>query len=148
MEKAVKFLLEWAEGHVRHRDVIAKNIQAVETKDDRLVVKHKDKTVEYFVAISLDDIGFDSIDKEKEVAIATFNTKKNFDFLISKWNQLIEIKGLTIFFVNPLSQLEIKWIIKPYFHNKICDNASLKAGLSAMFETVEKLSDVKNVDAW
>ncbi len=145
MEKAVKFLLEWAEGHFRHRDVMTKSIETVETKEDKIVVKHKDKTIECFVAISLEDININSMDKEAAVAIATFNTKKNFDFLISKWNELVDIKGLTIFFVNPLSQLDTKWIIKPFFHNKICDTASLKTGLSSMFETVETLRNSDRV---
>ena len=76
------------------------------------------------------------------------NSKENLDFLMNKWNKLIKFDKLTIFFVNPFSELEKKWFISPYVHNKICDKDSLKLGLKTMFETVESITEkeiIKNI---
>ena len=52
----------------------------------------------------------------------------------------MKIKYLVVYFVNPFSKIEKKWIIYPSTHNRISDEASLKPGLRAMFDTVEAIS--------
>jgi len=41
--------------------------------------------------------------------------------------------------VNPFSSSDKVWTICPYIHDKICDAASLQAGLEAMAEMVETI---------
>jgi hypothetical protein len=61
--------------------------------------------------------------------------------LVDNWDKLIKFPSLTLYFVNPFSKLDKKWLINPYVHSKICDDKSLKTGLKSMFEMVTPLSD-------
>ncbi|OGM01956.1 hypothetical protein A3K72_00115 [Candidatus Woesearchaeota archaeon RBG_13_36_6] len=131
-------ILEWVEHYVRHRDMIFGRIENIVKQQDSLIVKYKDGSSEnflYFLDLDLVDIaGVKTL-----TTIVTLNAKHNLDVLIKKWKPFSEIKDLKIIFINPDSELEKKWIIKPYVHNRICDEKSLKQGLQAMFETVESI---------
>ena len=74
---------------------------------------------------------------DKTVFIITLNTKDNLSKIIENWSNLIEHQNLCIYFVNPASQLETKWVVCPYTHNKITEKASLKSGLETLFSMVE-----------
>ena len=78
-------------------------------------------------------------DEERYFGLVVFNTMKNFDVLIKNWDRFILFKHLCIYFVNPFSQLDKRWIIYPYIHNNICEKNALEKGLRAMFEMVEPL---------
>lgn len=138
-EKRAEVVLEWAEHYLKHRDLILRNIDSLEIKDDRISVKYKDGTSEQLIAFpDLDELTLDDI--KENTTIVTFNTKKNFKVLIDKWKSFSEVKELKLIFFNPDSETERRWIIKPYIHNRFCDEKSLKQGLSAMFNTVETIA--------
>jgi hypothetical protein len=112
-------------------------------------VKFKDKEQFVIAAPSLDDInGLLSKLKNKDgnYSIVTFNNRNNFKELLNNWDKLVEFRLLNIFFVNPFSNLDKRWIIYPHTHNKICDKESLEKGLKTMFDMVEPLSEesIKN----
>lgn len=132
-------ILEWAEHYVRHCDMISGRIDKIEKQQNKLIVSNKDGSVEQILPCpDLDLVEIAGI--KSLTTIVTLNTKHNLDALIKKWKPFSEIKDLKIIFFNPDSELEKRWIIKPYIHNKVCDDKSLKQGLKAMFETVEALA--------
>lgn len=138
-EKRAEVVLEWAEHYLRHRDLILRTINSLESKDNRIIVKYKDGSSEQLIAFpDLEKLTLNNI--KENITIVTFNTKENFKVLIDKWKSFAEIKELKLIFFNSESETEKRWIIKPYIHNRICDEKSLKQGLSAMFETVETLA--------
>jgi len=147
-EVIVKFLREWAVSYVKHRDILTKNIINIKEEQNKVIVKFKDKEQIFLIRPTADDSVIQGINKDKNIGIVMLNSKENLDFLMNKWNKLIKFDKLTIFFVNPFSELEKKWFISPYVHNKICDKDSLKLGLKTMFETVESITEkgiIKNI---
>ena len=68
------------------------------------------------------------------------NSSENFSFLTKNWDKFTDLKKLAVYFVNPFSKTEKKWIIHPYTHSKITEKSSLKQGLKSMFDTVETTS--------
>jgi len=142
-EEIIRFLREWAVSYVKHRDMIAKNIVDIKEEQDRIVIEFKDKEQIFLIRPIADDSIIQKINKDKNICVVMLNSKENLDFLMNKWNKLIKFDKLTIFFVNPFSELEKKWFISPYVHNKICNENSLKLGLKTMFETVEKITEKK-----
>ena len=151
IEKAKEFLIDWAVNHFKQRDIMSRSIESIEKNKDGfdVYVKFKDKEQFVIVAPIIDDIdGMLSKFKDKEgnYSIITFNGRRNFKEIVNNWNKLIDFRLLSIFFVNPFSSLDKRWIIYPHTHDKICDKDSLEKGLKAMFDMVEPLSeeDVKN----
>ncbi|MFH1398631.1 MAG: hypothetical protein ABIG95_00795 [Candidatus Woesearchaeota archaeon] len=129
-------LLEWASIYIKHRDLVLRRIKDIQVKPDQLIVAYKDDTVEIVLA----DPSMQNCQPVKEkTTFITINTKPNLAILFQNWKTYSQIKELTIIFINPNSELDTKWIIRPYIHSRICDEASLKTGLKAMFETVEAL---------
>src|SRR3990167_6163926 len=126
-------LNEWALNYVKSRDAHFRNIVDIRQDKDNFLVRFKDKEVLYLAEPVLKAEG---LDKDKNYVITSANTNENFDLLIRRWNDLSRIRGLVVYFVNPHSSTETKWIINPYVHSKICDDASLKTGIRAIFETV------------
>ena len=137
----VRFLREWAVSYLKHRDMIAKNIVNIKEEQDRVIVKLKDKEQVFLIRPTADDSVVQEINKDKNIGIVMLNSKENLDFLIKNWSKLIKFEKLTIFFTNPFSELEKKWFVSPYIHNKICDKDSLNLGLKTMFETVETITE-------
>ncbi len=137
----VKFIREWAVGYVKHRDMIAKNIVNIKEGPDKVVVEFKDKEQVFLIRPTAGDSIIKEINKDKNIGIVMLNSKENLDFLIKNWSKLIKFEKLTIFFINPFSELDTKWFISPYVHDRICDKDSLKLGLKTMFETVEPITE-------
>jgi len=144
MDKVHDFLVEWAERFVRNKDILEKRIESIEKKVSGFdfVVRYGDKEQFFIVNQKINDLSFlDSFEKDKNMCIVTLNDKSNLDIVLRNWKKLSEYKFLSIIFVNPFSQLDKKWIIHPYTHNKICDKNSLELGLKAMFEVVEPIKE-------
>ncbi|MBS3098379.1 hypothetical protein J4209_06315 [Candidatus Woesearchaeota archaeon] len=81
------------------------------------------------------------MDVEKHISLVIFNSKNNFNAVVDNWKKFINFKYFNIYFVNPFSQLDKKWIIYPHTHNRICEESSLKLGLKSMFEMVEPIGE-------
>lgn len=139
MDKFYAFLLDWAINYIKNRDLLTKNIENIEKNKNGFNVNFKDKKQYFIVKPFIDNVGeiINKINKEEHFSLVVFNTKKNFEAVADNWDILIEFENLSIYFANPFSKLDRKWIIYPYTHHQIGDSASLERGLRTMFETVE-----------
>ena len=134
-----KTIIEWGENYLRNKDIVLNRIKDMKVEKGRIVITNKDESHE--TAISLPELSKMEASSVKEPTIfITLNKKENLKFLGDNWKAIAAVKEISIIFINPDSQLETKWIIRPYVHNKICDDSSLKTGLKAMFETVEEIA--------
>ena len=149
--------------YLKNRDAIAKKIETIEKNKNGfdVFVKFKDslkseisnsyessirKKEQYFIAMPfINNIGsvLAKIKKDMHFGLVVFNTKENFKIAMDNWKKLINFEHLSIYFVNPFSQMDKKWVIYPYTHHKICDENSLELGLKTMFEMVEPISEEK-----
>lgn len=136
--KITGFLLEWAENYFRSRDAFHKKIISIENKDNYLLITSKDKKEKIFAISDLDS--FKELGIRENTSIITINNRKNVEFLYDNWDKLTDFSSLRIYFINPISTTEKKWVINPHIHSKVCDKDTLKAGLMAMFETVDPLT--------
>jgi hypothetical protein len=132
-----KYLIEWGEHYFRSRDSFHKNIVSMSHKKGILEIEFKDRKEKVMVA---PDLGRLTEQLGEGISIITLNNRKNVECLYTGWSRFSKVKGLKIYFINPLSTTEKKWIVNPSVHSKICDEASLKTGLMAMFETVEPIT--------
>src|SRR3989338_4977379 len=145
MDKLHSFLVEWTINYVKNRDVIDRNIENIEEGKEGfdIVVRFKDKTQFFIVMPFIKDIEevIKKLDVEKHISLVIFNSKNNFNAVVDNWKKFINFKYFNIYFVNPFSQLDKKWIIYPHTHNRICEESSLKLVLKSMFEMVEPIGE-------
>lgn len=136
MQPKVK-LKEWIKEFIKHKDIFTHSIVEIKDINEDFLVKYKDKEIFFYVSNDL-SVAIRRM-QNSIISIATLNTKENFNILIQNWHTLAQNETLTIYFVNPKSTTDKKWIIRPAIHNKIADEDTLKIGLEAMFNTVEKV---------
>jgi hypothetical protein len=136
--------LDWVISFLKNKDLIHRKIIDVSTQgqpyDARIT--YKDKTQVVMVLPTLDD--FEALKQrlnDSHILIAALNNKDNLSFLLSHWKELVSFKNLCMYFINPFSTIDKKWIIFPYTHNRICDESSLRQGLTSLFEGVEAVSE-------
>jgi len=138
-------LADWIITYLKNRDLMFRKIESVEQNKDGFdfYIKFKDKEQFFLVMPLLQDIPniLSKFNSENHFGLVVFNTHENFDLLIKEWEKFAGIKNLSIYFINPFSNLDKKWIIHPYTHNNICEKNALKKGLKSMFEMVEPLTD-------
>ncbi len=140
--KIRSFLTKWIVDYVKNRDIIEKKIESIEDKENIVHVKYKDREQFILVIPYLENFDFlEKFEKQNYYMVVVLNTKENLDQLIKNWARLIGFKFLSVFFVNPWSSLDKKWIIYPYTHNNIADTSSLSTGLKSMFEMVEPVTE-------
>ena len=139
------FLADWAIKFIKNKDIIAKKIEQIENRKDGfdLYVKYKDKEQYVIIAPKIIDMGsiIQRLNNDFYFSIVTLNSKGNFEIILKSWSKLINFKFLSLIFVNPFSELDKKWIVFPYIHNRICDESSLESGLKAMFNMVEPIEE-------
>lgn len=139
-----QYLLEWMINYLKNKDIFVNKIVNIETDKGGFdaVITYKEKIQYLLVVPVLDDMPelFEKLD-DNSIMIITLNSKGNLYNLQNNWDKLSKFKNLVFYFVNPFSNLEKKWMIYPYTHNRICDPKSLKQGLNSIFETVEEISE-------
>ena len=141
MHDVNSYLIDWAIRFLENRDVIRKNILSVKKKSDGFdfIVHYKDN-IKYFIVSQILEINlFKRIKKEDNTGIFTLNNKDNIRFVVNKWRELSGMQFLSIYFINPFSNLDKVWIIQPYVHDNVCDKSSLELGLKSMSEMVETI---------
>ena len=134
MDAVAAYLKDWLITYLKNR-----NIEKIEEKGETVLVQYKDRDVTFYVRPFIKDFA-EFAHQKKGTAIVVFNAKENLDAVFSSWKGIKENKLITIYFVNPLSTLETKWILAPYTHDRVSDVATLKQGLKSMFEMVEPLT--------
>ena len=145
MGKIYDFLVEWTINYVNNRDIISRKIEHIEKNKEGydILVKFKDKEQFFIVKPFIKDINeiTEKLANEKNISLIMFNSLKNFGIISNNWKKFTELKNFSIYFVNPFSQLDKKWIIYPYTHERISDSNSLEKGLKSMFEMVEPITE-------
>ena len=144
MTDPVKYLSDWMMRYLKNRDLVFKKISGIEQKDDLLIIKEKSGSeITYYIEPFIKDAALilKRLAKDKSVGLVLFNTKENFDFVVKSWKSLVKIKSLSIYFINPFSKLDKKWILFPRTHAMVADEESLELGLKTMFETVDLTSE-------
>lgn len=139
------FLVDWTISFIKNKDITSKKIEKIENGKSGfdLYVKYRDREQYFIIAqriIEIDSI-IQKLNNSSYFSIVTLNSKENFEIILRNWSKLINFKFLNIIFVNPFSEMDKRWIIFPYTHQKISDESSLKNGLKAMFEMVEPIEE-------
>ena len=146
MDKMHSYLLDWAINLIKNQDILTKKINEIKRNENEFdfSVKYKDENETFFIVkTSIEHIDelLEKVDKNLHFHIITLNNKDNLDIVINNWKKLIEYKFLSVYFINPFSQLDKKWIICPHTHHKICDESSLELGLKSMFDMVKQINE-------
>jgi len=147
--KEVQYLVDWFSRYLRNRDIYFKKIKDIQQKGNQILVQEKERFVTYYVLGFGDDIQnlVASFKEGEYYGLIFYNTEANFTQLVNHWPNLITHRHLIVYFVNPFSKLEKKWMVHPQTHDRISDTSSLKSGLRTMFEMVEttSLEEVKKI---
>lgn len=134
------FLVDWAIRFLESKDTIRKSIVNIKKKDSSaLIVSYKDKTKYFIVKPILEDGIIDKIKDNEHVGIVTLNNDINVRFIVKNWEKFSSLKFLSIYFINPFSDIDKAWILSPFVHDKICDKDSLEIGLKSMSEMVDSI---------
>ena len=138
---ALKSLTEWFEIYIKHRDLILKKLVSIDIKENHLNITFKDKVQDCFVYLNAKNIDFEELKKYKNPCLVLLNSEGNFSHILTEWSKCITIPHLCIYFVNPFSELDKKWIVFPYTHHQISEEESLAKGLRALHESVEAIDE-------
>jgi len=137
MDKFEEFLTEWMVLYLRNRNLITRNLLDLKCANNLITAKFKDKEQLFIIKPFVENFKFV---EEQHLGIVMFNTEDNFRAFLQHWDELAKYKNLSIYFVNPFSQPDKRWVIFPYTHKKVCDDGSVKLGLRSIFETVQPIT--------
>jgi hypothetical protein len=142
---AKEYLVEWTVDFLKNRDIMLRKIEGVQKDKDGydVYVKYKDKEQNIVVMPEVEDADalLSRFNENGHFGLVLLNTQDNFHFLIKNWERLVKFRNLCVYFINPFSSLDKRWIIYPYTHNNICESGSLEKGLKSMFDMVEPLKE-------
>ncbi|MBT5023403.1 hypothetical protein HOK51_10945 [Candidatus Woesearchaeota archaeon] len=145
---ARKYLVQWLIRYLQNRDLMLKRIKKIEEQGEQVIVEQTDKTTCYYIepfsSEFIESIQKLESDEFSNKALVVYNTKENFKELLKHWDRLIEIKNLIIFFANPFSRLDKKWMVFPKTHHMI-SGGEIKEGLNSLFLTVEETT-IKEIE--
>jgi hypothetical protein len=139
-----KCLEDWITNFLKNKDIIKREIQNIEKQEGKIIITYTTKKQICLIVPFIENFGFilkEISNKEYYFSLIVFNTQENFDIIVSNWNKLTDKPKLSIYFVNPFSKTDKKWIIFPCTHNLISDKSALKVGLLSLFNTVEVLTE-------
>jgi hypothetical protein len=146
MGDAKALLKQWMLQFIKSRDAFFKRIAFIENpvQNADFMVTHKDGRQHFYIILpSLENVqqALAPFRYEQHIAIVTLNNRQNRQKLTELWNFLVQFKLLTIYFVNPFSNGEKKWVLMPHMHAKVCDDASLTTGFNSLSELVGDISE-------
>ena len=136
--KEYQELKEWLVLFLQHKDIFQKKIVKIEEKEGFVIAEYKDHTHYFAIIPKITTFNFLDSYKDKHLSIIVYNTKDNLKSLISEWSKLADFSMLSVYFVNPHSNTDKKWIIYPFTHHRISEHGALKLGLQTLFESVEE----------
>ncbi len=139
MPEAKQVLTNWIVEYVKSRDVMTKQITSIkqDASEADVVIEGTLKSQYIIVQPELDDLGRLQGLKDKHIVLVTANTQDNMNFLVSHWDELVKYQHLSVYFVNPNSSLDKRWIIFPATHDRITERNALRRGLESLYATVE-----------
>lgn len=139
-------LKEWTIQFIKNKDIIQKKILEIKDNGNTVEVIFKDnKRQLLFIQpdVKLVEVA-DALEQSTKdplmfVSIVCLNKRTNLQELIKNWQRIVDFPQLSMYFVNPESATDKKWMIYPHTHHKISDPSSLKLGLESMFSTVQEV---------
>ncbi len=141
MTKEFKLLEEWTINYIKNRDILLKSIKSIEESKNGwdIIVRKKEGKKYYLIRPKIKDL-CEILEKlnDGDITVVVLNTKDNLDIIIGDWDKLKDCRKLCIIFANPDSELEKKWVLFPFTHDRVTEKASLKRGLKSLFQTVEQ----------
>ena len=138
MDETVSFLKEWFIRFLQNRDLVRRNIVSISSKEGfDFNVNYKDKAVNFLIMPVLENSILEKINNNENFGLIALNNFRNIKFMYANWKKFAEMRFLSLYFINPLSNTDKAWILCPYVHDNICDKGSLETGLKAMAEMVE-----------
>jgi hypothetical protein len=141
VDKEFSELKEWLIIFVKHKDIFHKKIKNI-SEDGHIVIVEQKDTNQYFAILpNLEKSSTDQFlekYKDQQLCFVVFNTKNNLDVVIKNWQKFSKLPMLSIYFVNPNSNTDKRWIIYPFTHSKITESSALKLGLQTLFESVDE----------
>ena len=140
MPEQKQVLVSWIVEYVKSKDLLTKQITAIKTDapDADVLVEGTLKSQFIIVQPSLGDLARLGTLKDKHIVLVTANTKENFEFLIAHWTEFVQYPHLSVYFVNPNSTMDKRWVIFPATHDQITERKALRKGLESLFLTVEE----------
>jgi hypothetical protein len=142
---AKEYLVDWTVDFLKNKDLMLRRIEDISKNKGGydVYVKYKDKEQNIVVMPTVEDADalLSRFNENGHFGLVLLNTNNNFRFLIKNWERLLKFRNLCIYFVNPFSSLDKKWIIYPYTHNNVCESTALEKGLRSMLEMVDVLSE-------
>ncbi len=130
-------LQDWIKNYLKNRDLLKNEILEF-SKGEWSDIVVKKITGDIFIIVSEElneELKFRL--REENIIVVCLNSQKNVEFLIKDWSSFAKFKNLALFFANPNSKTETKWILYPYTHNFIADEKTLASGIKSMAENVE-----------
>jgi len=134
-----ELLCDWIVGFLKSKDVNARQITAIRKNEQGvdIVVEGALKSQHIIVKPVLGELDILESLKDRHAVLVTTNSKENVEFLISNWDALAKYPHLCIYFVNPNSATDKRWVIFPATHNRIAERTALRKGIESMYATVE-----------
>ena len=130
-------LKEWIVQYRKHRDLVFRKIANI-AGEDPILITNKDNTQEQ-IYIRESCNTFTEFNKETLPTTAVvLNTDANIRTMLKEWDTIAANMQLTIMFVNPSSQGEKRWVIRPHIHDCISERTALKTGIASIAEQVDK----------
>jgi hypothetical protein len=136
------YLVEWIEIFLKNKDLIHRRIKSIKKLENSLIVTYQDREHIYIVVSQLNKDVLDKLNKN-HCSIVCYNTKENIQFLKSNWQSFAELPKFSLFFVNPFSKVEKRWIIYPRTHQMLSDD--INQGIDALANGVEVIP-IKEVE--
>jgi len=142
MAEAKAALKDWIVEYVKSKDLLTRQITAIRQDEQNcdVVVEGTVKSQYILVNPILGELGNLEALKDKHVVLVTANTKENMEALIKNWDKLIQYPHLSVYFVNPNSSLDKRWVIFPATHDRITERRALRKGIESLYATVEPWS--------
>lgn len=135
-------LKQWYLFYIKNRDLMLKKIRNVEQKEDIITIHNKEGTKESSIVAS-NPTSFTALlsqfNETDKISIITLNKKDIINLLIKEWKDIVNYTALTMMFVNPDSEQDKKWIIKPHFHHRFTDPSALKSGIMSIASSVDMI---------
>ncbi len=132
-------LTDWIVEYVKTKDVMTKHITSIKPNapEADVVVESTLKNQFIFIQPELNDLSKLAALKDKHVVLVTANTRDNVEYLIEHWADLVQYPHLCVYFVNPNSSTDRRWVIFPATHDKITERKALRKGIESLFSTVD-----------
>jgi hypothetical protein len=139
MAEVKDVLKDWIVEYVKNKDSMTRQITSIQKDAENVDIFVEGTLKSQFIIVQpeLNDLGkLDSL-KDKHIVLVTANTKENAEFLIGHWEELVKYPHLCVYFVNPNSSMDKRWVIFPATHDKITERRTLRKGIESLYATVE-----------